>query len=376
MSKLLDKKIIDNSRVMVVGCGTLGNEVLKNLALLGVGEIVIVDFDNVEEINLNTSTLFCMAEKPLGRPKVEVAEEVLKKLNPAVRIITINGDFIYDVGQAMINNMDVVISCVDNRLTRFIINRYCMAGGVTWIDGGISELEGSVKTFTPGKGCYACLIGEKQQAELQLRFSCAGLIRRSVREKHAPTNSLIASVIGAIEVQEALKIILNKKTEGKDKLETLEGKILSYDGLHNSFIISKFEAWDEGCVEHDSLPEMEDCGLTGEMSIREAIDKANRYLNATDASIILLKQPFVSNVVDINTDMVYPVMKAASKTEEFISGNSELSGKLLSDFRQTEWTDIDKDFMWQELKLSDLGILSEDIILISTTEKEHFFLVK
>ena len=138
---------VESAKVMVVGCGALGNEVLKNLALFGVGHIWIVDFDKVEIHNLNRSVLYRKADAERRRLKVEAAAERLKELNPNVEIHTIAGDFCHDVGLGLVMEMDVVIGCVDNRWTRFIINRFCMRAGKPWVDGGIDGLDGTVRVF-------------------------------------------------------------------------------------------------------------------------------------------------------------------------------------------------------------------------------------
>ena len=163
---------------MVVGCGALGNEVLKNLVLLGVEHIVIVDFDVVEMGNLSRSVLFSKADAEARRLKVDVAAERLKNLNPAVEVKTICGDIAYDVGLGLVRRMDVVIGCVDSRWARYCINRLCMRAGIPWVDGGIGELEGTARVFVPGQNCYACNLGPEGLKDLARRMPCAGVIRR------------------------------------------------------------------------------------------------------------------------------------------------------------------------------------------------------
>ena len=86
------------ARIMVVGCGALGNEVLKNLALLGVGHLTLVDFDRVEPRNLSRSILFTEQDAMTQRPKVETAAERIREISPQTEVETINGDIAYDVG--------------------------------------------------------------------------------------------------------------------------------------------------------------------------------------------------------------------------------------------------------------------------------------
>ena len=112
------------ARIMVVGCGALGNEVLKNLALLGVGHLTIVDFDHVEPRNLSRSILFTEQDAMTHRPKVEAAAERIRDISPQTEVETINGDIAYDVGLGLIRSMGKV------RHVYFVLARTAMHA--TW----------------------------------------------------------------------------------------------------------------------------------------------------------------------------------------------------------------------------------------------------
>ena len=219
MSMDIRQNQVSAAHVMVVGCGALGNEVLKNLVLMGVTHIVVVDFDIVEMGNLTRSVLFSKSDAERKRLKVEVVAERLQQMNDAVEVTAICGDIAYDVGLGLIRQMDVVIGCVDSRWARFCINRLCMRAGIPWVDGGIDGLEGTVRVFAPGKNCYACNLGPEGLKDLARRMPCSGIIRRQEQTGSAPTTSIIASIIGAIEVQEALKIIITgvRRQESGDR---------------------------------------------------------------------------------------------------------------------------------------------------------------
>ena len=92
MNNYFEQQRVSAAHVMVVGCGALGNEVLKNLVLLGVGHIVAIDFDKVEIGNLSRSVLFSKSDADAHRMKVDVIAERLKAMNPAVEVKTICGD--------------------------------------------------------------------------------------------------------------------------------------------------------------------------------------------------------------------------------------------------------------------------------------------
>ena len=150
-----DQEKLAQARVLVVGAGALGNEVLKNLALMGLGHIYIVDFDQIEESNLTRSVLF--RRNDCGRSKAEAAASALKDLNPDLEILALHADILTDLGLGMVAEMDVVMGCLDNREARLWLNRMCWKTGTPWIDGGIQEINGVVKVFVPpDSACYEC----------------------------------------------------------------------------------------------------------------------------------------------------------------------------------------------------------------------------
>ena len=93
---------LERANVMVVGCGALGNEVLKNLTLFGVGHLTVVDFDTVEPSNLTRSVLFRRADADAGREKVAVVAERIREINPTVSVLPLLGDICHDVGLGLL----------------------------------------------------------------------------------------------------------------------------------------------------------------------------------------------------------------------------------------------------------------------------------
>ncbi|MDP7016576.1 MAG: ThiF family adenylyltransferase, partial [Pirellulaceae bacterium] len=154
-----DQERLAKSKILVVGAGALGNEVLKNLALLGIGHIYIVDFDEIEESNLTRSVLFRSRDR--GRPKAEAAAAALKDLNPDTQVRSMRANIMTEVGLGLFKEVDVVIGCLDNREARLWVNRSCWKVNTPWIDGGIQEINGVAKVFQPPDGaCYECAMTE------------------------------------------------------------------------------------------------------------------------------------------------------------------------------------------------------------------------
>lgn len=355
--KLLDK-VIRDSHVMVVGCGALGNEVLKNLVLMGIRHFVVVDFDHVEEGNLARAILYKRCD--VGRRKVDAAKEALLSINPDINVKTIFGDVAYDVGLGLVRRMDVIIGCVDNRWARYCIQRLCHRAGKTWIDGGIFDLTGTVKVFRPGASCYACSLSSEALNDMHLRMPCAGVIRRREEAGHAPTTPIIASIIGAVQVQEAIKV-LGGASHGVE--ESKPNRMFSYDGDTMTALTPVLEAWDEDCALHGEWDTTKGEWLFVD---QDALHKTiAEHLSTIGHKTILLNEPYVDYIVSRKTNERHTVMLPAHRVEEFFLTNAALRGLPMSEFYQHEYREVDRSFPYPSLTLHELGIPEEEILRVS-----------
>ena len=375
MGKCFDQQRVSAARIMVVGCGALGNEVLKNLVLLGVEHIVVVDFDVVEAGNLSRSILFSKSDSAQHRLKVEVVAERLRAINPAVEIVTVCGDIAYDVGLGLLRQQDVVIGCVDSRWARYCINRLCMRAGIPWVDGGIGELEGTSRVFVPGKNCYACNLGPKGLEELAKRMPCAGVIRRHEEIGEMPTTSIVASVIGAVQVQEALKLIHGDML-AKGEHTSLCGKMFYYDGQHLTTKLVDFQAYDDDCAVHDQWQPIRPSSITSDMTISEVLVTIEKELKVKDACICLENDCFVDYVVDRSTDHRVFVMSPGHLVEKCIDDNLLLAGVPYGILYQHEFREIDSNFPYMDSTLSQLGIPAWDVLHIVAEGSEYYMEMK
>lgn len=128
------KDRVKNARVLVAGAGALGNEVVKNLALFGVGHIYVVDFDRIEISNLTRSVLFREDDAYNHRYKAEVVAQRAREINPQIEVIPIVGNLASEVGLGLYRSVDVVIGCLDSRIARYLLNRMSIRAGKSWID--------------------------------------------------------------------------------------------------------------------------------------------------------------------------------------------------------------------------------------------------
>ncbi len=358
---------VSAAHVMLVGCGALGNEVLKNLVLMGIIHIVVVDFDVVEMGNLTRSVLFSKSDAEKKRLKVEVVSERLQQMNPAVEVRTVCGDVAYDVGLGLIRQMDVVIGCVDSRWARFCINRLCMRAGIPWVDGGIDRLEGTVRVFAPGKNCYACNLGPEGLKDLSRRMPCSGIIRRQELSGSAPTTSIIASIIGAIEVQEALKLIQ------QDFGTSLCGRMLYYDGEHTTVRIADYQAYDDECPEHESWTPVRQTEVSSATAAGDALKCWTKELDAQEVTLCLANDCFVDYVSRRDNDERFPIMLPGRMVADKVALERALDGQPLSALYQHEYRHVDASFPYLSLTLAQLGIPEHDIVHV-TAGGEDFFL--
>jgi molybdopterin/thiamine biosynthesis adenylyltransferase len=233
-----------SARVLVVGAGALGNEVMKNLALLGIGTVYLIDLDNVEISNLSRSVLFREADG--GRPKAVVAAERSRELNPEILVIPIHGDVMADLGLGLFADVDLVFGCLDNREARLWVNRQCWKTSTPWIDAGIQEIQGVVKVFVPpDSACYECTMTERDYQLLNRRYSCPLLTRDELLSGKVPTAPTIASMMAALQVQEALKLLHG--------MDVAPGSAHVYNGVANQFYTTKLPRRDD-CLSHETYP--------------------------------------------------------------------------------------------------------------------------
>lgn len=234
------------AHVLVVGAGALGNEVVKNLALMGIGRITIVDFDTIEDSNLTRSVLFRAGDR--GKSKAIVAAEMASQLNPDCQVVPRHANIITDIGLGLFREVDVVIGCLDNREARLWVNRCCWKVGTPWVDGGIQEINGVVKTFVPpDNACYECGMTENDYRLINLRYSCPLLRQEDMLAGKVPTAPTISSIIGGMQVQEALKLIHG--------LEVRAGTACVFNGVTNQFYQTQFQRRDD-CLSHETMAEV------------------------------------------------------------------------------------------------------------------------
>ncbi|MDP9120425.1 MAG: ThiF family adenylyltransferase [Acidobacteriota bacterium] len=253
------------ARVMVVGAGAIGNEVLKNLALLGVGYLFVVDFDTIAPSNLSRTVLF--RPEDVGQPKAMVAAARVRELclEPGARVDAYHGDMVWELGTGVFRAMDLVLGCVDNVEARLAINRQCHLADVPWIDAGILELAGHVVFFQPRESaCYRCSLTRQQLARSRERYSCDDFKRRAFQAGEAPTVQVTSALVAALQVQEAAKYLCG--------LPVQPGVRLHFQGTLNELMAVRMTRVEE-CPAHFEYPPPAELDLAGSTTLRQLLEE-------------------------------------------------------------------------------------------------------
>ncbi len=197
--------------VLCVGAGGLGAPALLYLAAAGVGKIGIVDFDAVEESNLQRQVLFTTDD--LGKPKASRAAARLRALNPDIEITAYDDELTAENAPALFDAHDIVIDGSDNFETKYLVNDMAVKSGKPWVYGAIQGFEGQVCVFdTPENGpCYRCLFPEMPKARIR---NCA----------EAGVIGAVAGITGATQAMQAIQLIVGGKA-----LDPLRGRLWTVD---------------------------------------------------------------------------------------------------------------------------------------------------
>lgn len=199
------------SRVLLVGVGGLGAPAALGLAAAGVGAIVLIDHDRVDDSNLQRQVIFDTQD--VGRAKVEAARDRLVRVAPHIDIDIVDEPFSVENAARLVSDADVVLDGSDNFSTRYLVNDACVLGQRPNVYGSVSRFDGQVAVFAaPGGPCYRCLHPEPPPDGLILNCAEGGVL------------GVLPGVVGALQAVEAVKILTGIG-------EPLVGRLLVYEAL-------------------------------------------------------------------------------------------------------------------------------------------------
>ena len=369
------KEKVKNARVLVAGAGALGNEVVKNLALFGIGHIYVVDFDRIEISNLTRSVLFREEDAYNHSYKSEIVAKRAMEINPQIKVVPIVGNLYSEVGFGLYKSVDVIIGCLDSRIARYWLNKLAMRAGKTWIDGSIENMTGVVRVYTPGVSCYECGLSREEFNNIMLRTGCADVVRMQGNAGRVATTPISASIIGAMQVQEAMKIIhLSEGDTEEVPFKTLQGKMLRYEGMTNSVNIYKYASWKSTCPAHEEWSNIVKAeSLSAEDTVDTVLKTLKSILNVNALEINMRNNKFIDKIVSDKPEKEFMVKIPESQLDDYIANNEELrklSYKTI--FHKDFIENIDETFPYKDMSLKDIGIPLFDIMQVSTEKGQYF----
>jgi len=358
-----DQEILKKARVFVAGCGALGNEIVKNLVMLGIGNIYVADMDKVEKSNLSRSILF--RKKDEGRSKAEVICARAKEINDEINIKYFNGN-VYNLGLGVFKDFDIIIGGLDNREARLFINQSCWKVNRPWIDGAIEVLTGVARMFIPpGNACYECTMSEIDYKLINKRKSCMLLGLDEIIEGKIPTTPTIASIIAGIQVQEAIKYL-----HKREDLLLLNGKGFVFNGSINDSYIVEYQK-NEECPSHYTFENIHKIDKKfDKVKIKDIINFGENYFKSKDF------------LVEFNNEIVYELEDEKGKEVKEYFANLNLMSvkdvkledgnllKIKSFHNLSSVSQLAKKLA--NKKLIDLKIPCNDIIVLRKDTKETY----
>jgi adenylyltransferase/sulfurtransferase len=208
------KKLL-NSRVLLLGAGGLGSPAALYLAAAGVGTLGIVDFDLVDESNLQRQILHRLSD--VGRPKVDSAENTINSINPDVNVVKHRTALHSSNAFEIIEDYDIIVDGTDNFPTRYLINDAATILGKSVVHGSIFQFDGQATVFKPGAGpCYRCLFPAPPPPGAVPNCAEAGVF------------GALPGIVGTIQAVEVIKLVL-------DLGDPLIGRLLIFDALAMEF---------------------------------------------------------------------------------------------------------------------------------------------
>ncbi len=253
------QKRLRNAKVLCVGAGGLGSPALMYLAAAGVGTLGVIDYDTVDESNLQRPVIH--GQSDLGRPKVQSAADRVREINPQVNVVThetaLDRENILDI----FRGYDLILDGTDNFATRYLVNDAAVLLGKPYVWGSIYRFDGQASVFWAEHGpCYRCLYPEPPPPGMVPSCAEGGVL------------GVLCASIGSIQVPEAIKLITGTG-------EPLVGRLVVYDALEMSYRTINVRK-DPDCVlcgpnatQTDLLEDYEDfCGVVSAEAQAAAAD--------------------------------------------------------------------------------------------------------
>jgi sulfur-carrier protein adenylyltransferase/sulfurtransferase len=264
------QKRLKNAKVLVVGAGGLGSPALLYLAAAGVGTLGVIDFDTVDESNLQRQVIH--GQSDIGRPKAESARDSITEINPYVNVILYEEPLSTENALEIFAQFDLIVDGTDNFATRYLVNDACVLLGKPYVWGSIFRFDGQASVFWAEYGpCYRCLYPDPPPPGMVPSCAEGGVL------------GVLCASIGSIQVNEAIKLITGVG-------DSLAGRLMIYDALEMNYRTVRIRK-DPECVicgKNPTITELIDydafCGVVSEEAQQAA---SGSTITATELKTML-----------------------------------------------------------------------------------------
>ncbi|WP_343694851.1 HesA/MoeB/ThiF family protein [Flavobacterium sp.] len=281
---------LSKSKVLVIGAGGLGAAILPYLAAAGVGEIGVVDEDNIEISNLHRQVIYRTSS--VGKSKAEEAKLMILELNPLVKVNAFAEKLSGKNAISLFENYDIIVDATDNISIKYLINDACIVTSKPMVYGSIFRFQGQVSVFNYQNGpTYRCLYPDENSNALNCED--AGVIGISV------------GIIGMFQANEVLKMILGIG-------EVLNGKILVYNILNNEQQKYDFDKSDFHIISRESFEEKYNKCKVEEVSFESVLDE----INNNEILFIDVRNQDESPKISLKNQIQIPLMNLEKEIEK------------------------------------------------------------
>lgn len=302
------QKKLKAARVLIIGAGGLGSPAAMYLAATGVGNLGLVDFDNVDITNLHRQLLYSSSD--VGKPKVLVAQERLRTINPEVNVEVFHEQLSSRNALAIIKGYDIVIDGSDNLPTRYLVNDACVMLGKPNVYGAIFQFEGQASVFDAKRGpCYRCIFPDPPPPELVPSCAEAGVL------------GMLPAIVGNIQAVEAVKLIVGFGN-------SLVGRLILFDASAMDFRELKIKKSGSCpvCGESPTIRELIDyeefCGVKPvnanptNQSYRITVKELKQRLdNGEKVKLLDVREQYEYDLVHLDAKLI-PLRTLAGKLQE------------------------------------------------------------
>ena len=346
------QKKLKAAKILCIGAGGLGSPLLMYLAAAGVGTIGIVDFDTVDQSNLQRQIIH--GAKDVGRLKMQSATETLKDINPNIEIIGYQEAFTAENAMLIVQNFDMVVDGTDNFATRYLTNDVCVLLGKPNVYGSIFRFEGQASVFWAEHGpCYRCLYPEPPPPGMVPSCAEGGVL------------GVLPGIVGCIQANEAIKLILGIGNP-------LIGRLLTFNALKMQFreLRLRKDPTCPICGENPSITELIDyeefCGIRGEEAPAQEVETMDeisvtqlkaRMDSGEKLNLIDVREPYEVEIARIPGAKLIPLGQIGERAGE-LDPNSEILLHCRSGKRSADALHILKAKGFTNLKNVTGGILA------------------